>query len=191
VTKQTAFLVAVFVAPNLVSAIDRGFCVGASVGEKVTLESNVAPSPGAGVEDRSYKLCGGMDIGKHLAVELAHHDLGTQHCCDASVADWGYRIDVVSYSASVLAKLPIGRCDLFATLGYRFWDESGSVVTIAGPQPYSEHPSDLVAGAGADLRMTDHLAVRVEWEYFRRETDRWNVIGGDDDAWFAGLRYEF
>jgi hypothetical protein len=185
------FILAALATPNLVSALERDFYLGASLGEKVTLDIEEENWPGTETDDRSFKLLAGVDIGDYLAVELAYLDLGTHSCCSSVVADWGYVIDVDGYTVSLLGKLPIERFELFARVGYGFWDQSGFVVTIGGQQPFSEHPKDFVAGAGADFNLNDHFAVRAEWEYFKLESGEWHALDDAGDSFFIGLQYEF
>ncbi|MCP4901914.1 MAG: porin family protein [bacterium] len=188
---QAVVLVALLFTPALVSATDKDFYIGASLGEEIFLASDRS-MPGADVEGRSYKLFGGLNFGNHFAIELAYHDLGKQVCCADNVADAGYDVDIDGYSANLLARLPVKRFEFFAKLGYLFWDQHGRWITVVGPQPYSNGGNDLMAGAGVEFNMTDHLAVRLEWEHFLMNADEPPFLFEENgDAFSLGILFEF
>lgn len=187
---RVVVLIAVLFSPIFVAATDTGIYVGGSVGEEISFISSVY-GQGADVDGRSFKLFGGVDIGEYFAVELAYHDLGDRNCCWYGAADYDARIKLDGYSASVLAKLPVSRFDLFAKVGYLFWDQGGSVFGIEGERyPYSDDGSDFMAGVGVEFNLTDHFAVRAEWEYINIDNELF-YMDDHDDTFSLGVRYTF
>jgi hypothetical protein len=185
--KEGFLLLALLVAPGLVSAGERGFYLGGALGEKVSLTSE--PFFTASVEDRSYKLFAGYYLGRHFAVELAKLDLGTQVCCAEPILDGGYAVEIDAYSLNLVAKLPVHRFDLFAKAGYLFWDEGGTAMTWGGPMRLSEHGRDLMTGVGADINLSNRFAVRLEWEYYDFDFDGMVRLEEDADSFFIGVRF--
>jgi opacity protein-like surface antigen len=181
-------LLVLLVAPSLVSAGERGFYLGGALGEKVSLTSELNLT--TSVDDRSYKLFGGYYLGRHFAIELARHDLGTQVCCAEPVLDAGYALEIDAYSLNLVGKLPVHRFDLFAKVGYLFWDRSGTAMTLGGPIRLSEHGRDLMSGVGADINLSNRFAVRLEWEYYDFDFDSMVRLEEDADSFFIGVRFK-
>jgi opacity protein-like surface antigen len=187
---QAVVLIVYLFSPVVVSAAETEIYVGASLGEKVSFIMPVY-RPGSEVEDQSFSLFGGIDIGEYFAVELAYHDLGRRYCCWYGAADIGGGLDLDGYSASVIAKVPVRRFDLFAKVGYLFWDHSGNVLSIEGPVPFFDDGSDLMLGVGVDFNLTDHFALRAQWEYFGIDPEPLFYLDEHGDAFSLGICYSF
>lgn len=115
--------------------------------------------------DDSQKLYLGIGWGRYFAVEGSYYDLGGRSCCP-ELADAGYVSSVDGLSLAGVGRWPLGRFELFGKAGMLQWEESGEMITIAGPQPFTTDGSDLLFGAGGAVRLLEHLAARVEWEAF-------------------------
>lgn len=141
--------------------------LGFGAGEKVTASQFERSFQDLGVQarDESWKLYGGIDLGRHLGVEATYYDFGSRTCCPA-LADAGFDTRLDGYSIALVGRLPLDRVELFGKAGTLFWEESGQVITFAGPLPRSADGSDLVAGVGVDYRILDSLGLRAEWETF-------------------------
>jgi hypothetical protein len=173
---------ALFLAPIVCHGADVGTYLGGSIGRGVEIQAT--GDVGADASDPSFKLFGGIGIGRILAVEIAYHDFGTTTCCGPSYADFGFERNGNGFSASAMALWPISRLRLFAKAGALWWDVDGYDLTIAGPQPYSNDGVDLVAGVGGDVKVVSGLRVRLEWEHLK-------IDGDDADSVTVGALWQF
>ena len=143
-----------------------GGYVGGSVGDGLKGPLAAAGGPGLGVEGsaRSYRLVGGWDLGRYVAVEAAYFDAGSQHL--VPVADNGFDVDFSGHSAAALARLPLGSFSPFVRVGMLRWKEKGELMTIIGPTPYSRADESLLLGAGVGYDVARNFSLRAEWERF-------------------------
>ncbi len=197
---QVAVLAAMTIAATAAYAVEKHFYVGGSAGEEATLASFptdvMPPDVEVFAEDRAYKFFGGLQLGDHLGLELAYHDFGSQTCCRAVLTDlnFGFVINVDGYSAALVARLPVHRFALFGKLGYLLWDADGEVFQVwpARTDPYSSDGGAPMAGVGSEFRMTNHLGVRLEWEYFDFEDAGPAAAVFEEVSIFsAGIQYRF
>lgn len=121
--------------------------------------------PYADAEGDAWKLFAGIRMGRHLAIEVGHHDLGEQRCC-RGFADLGFASAVDGVSAAALGRWPLGRWAPFVKVGVLAWEEDGQFITLIGPTPRSADGTDLLLGAGFDLELTARFAIRGEWERY-------------------------
>jgi hypothetical protein len=161
--------VALFLTPILCDAANLSIYVGGAIARGVEIEA--VEDVGAESTDPSFKLFGGVGIGKNIAAEIAYHDLGTTTCCGPNYADFGFERNGDAFSASAVALWPINRFRLFAKAGALWWDVDGHDLTIAGRRPYSNDGVDFVAGAGGDIAVVSGLRIRLEWERLKIDDD--------------------
>ena len=112
-----------------------------------------------------WKLLLGVGVGRYFAVEGAYYDLGGLICCE-NLADGGFDSKMDGFSVAVAGRLPLGRVTLFGKLGILAWQEDGTAITIAGPVDFSEDGTDLLTGAGLDVRLARGFELRGEWEHY-------------------------
>jgi opacity protein-like surface antigen len=157
------------------------------------------------VTDDSNKLFIGYRFSSSLAVELSRIDFGTagiRLSTNVSAPAGEFRgdadvsVDVTGLSLAGLFGLPIGnRFSVYARLGVLDWeadgrgrasgsvpDGSGGRTAVAEQFVASESGTDVHYGVGGRFRVTDHIALRAEWE--RYEIADLNVLS-------AGLEYGF
>jgi opacity protein-like surface antigen len=157
------------------------------------------------VTDDANKVYIGYRFSRSVAVELSHIDFGTagiRLSTDVTAPSGTFRgeaevsVDVTGLSLAGLFGLPLGnRFSVYARLGVLDWEAdgrgtaTGSVPDGAGGRTAtteqfvaSESGADVHYGVGARFRVTDHVAVRAEWE--RYEIADLNVLS-------AGLEYAF
>ena len=131
----------------------------------------------------TFKVFGGGRA-ENLAIELAYVDLG-----DVTVTGPGgtASIDASGLEASVAGFWPVGgNFELFAKGGLFAWsvDVSATLVGfgfIAG----TDSGTDLTFGVGGQFRVSDTVAVRVEYQQFN------DVSGIDYDYLSAGISASF
>lgn len=158
----------ILLVPTSLSAAD--FYFGAGVGPKV--EAGVFRHGQSDLErfaeadGETWKLFAGLELNRHLALEVATLELGSQRCCGNNVADLGFTSDVGGYSLAAIGRWPVGRIVPFLKVGYLDWSEDGEFVTLAGTSPRSAEGTDPLFGAGLDLELPDGYVLRAEWERF-------------------------
>lgn len=184
--KPTVLFLALLALAAAAPAAPLSFYLGASLGG----DSGVDPGDldldtgDFGVDtDRTWKVFGGLGIGRILGVEAAWHDFGTATCCEGLV-DAGFAVDLDGYSVAAVAGFPLSRLRLFAKVGVFSWQADGAIVTLAGETPVSLDGEDAMGGVGVDLKLTRHLSVRGEWELFE-------LAGGSLDVASVGVQYRF
>ena len=162
IRRLTAALVISFVPTGLGAA---DLYLGAGIGPEVEAgEFRRGLERFAEAEGETWKLFAGVEVGRHLAFEVATFELGTQRCCGANVADLGFTSDVGGYSLAALGRWPIGLFVPFVKAGLLFWEEEGQFVTLLGPSPGSADGTDPLLGAGLELELPAKVGIRAEWE---------------------------
>ena len=186
--------------------------VGGSIGKSDIKFNNAAqsdqfldlgftnPTTVSSTKDTGYRLFGGYQLHKYIAVEGAYVDLGR----------FGFRTDVTprgsltgstridGFELSALGTLPIGdRFGLFARVGAvaaqtkTSYTGGGSIETLIGGDTQKKRSTELVYGAGAMFNINQNLSVRGEWSRYDKLG---NVLtGGRTNAnlYSLGIVYRF
>jgi hypothetical protein len=147
----------------------NGFYLGGSVGQ-TTLEIG---SYELDLEDfdfsadtTSYKILAGYRFFAYLGVEASYLHFGTlSDSFDASGEPVTVDTELKGFDACAMGMLPIGIVDLYAKLGIVVWDADISALIGGLPEFTTDSGSDLVYGAGIQVRFRG-LGVRGEIEYF-------------------------
>jgi OOP family OmpA-OmpF porin len=159
---------------------------------------NGATSVAINNDDRhvGYKLYGGYQFNKYLALEGGYFDLGR----------FGYTVTTVpagtlhgetrirGANLDVLGMLPIfDRFSAFARVGVNYARAkdsftSSGFVNVANSNP-SENGTNYKFGLGLQYQITDSLAMRLEGERYRVKDGIGNK--GDIDLYSVGLIYQF
>jgi hypothetical protein len=182
-TVLAAFLLVVAATPGAVLA--EGFYFGGSVGEEVVggdVRSQSTHGSEASGPGESYRVFGGVGLGRYAALEVAYNDFGERSV--VPIADFGYDLDLTGYSGAVLGIVPMGRVSLFGKAGVLRWTEEGTIITIAGLQDRSVDGSDLLLGAGVTFGLAPRFGLRAEWE-------RYDFESGAEDALLGGVEVRF
>ncbi len=185
------FLIAALTASVLATAPafadnDRGAYIGVGVGQfNIKSDLDLGETPGESVErfdsdDTSLKLFGGWRFNRYLALELAYIDLGS---LEDRIAGLPVDLSIEGFAPYVVGTLPLGIFELFAKVGYFFYDaEAGVGGSNSGLPRVSDSDSDedLVYAFGVGITLFDHLNARLEYELFDTDDD-------DSDAiWLSG-----
>ena len=176
---------ALLAIPTLAQALD--LYVGGGLASDVTA-GRLANDPAfdhAGTDSTGdrYKFFAGFDLGRRLTVEASYLDLGSQRCC-TDVTDLAFDSSTTGYSAALLARWPIGRFAVYGKVGAMRWREDATLITFGGPSDASDSGTDPLYGAGATFGVTDHFALRAEWE-------RYDFGGESADGVWAAAQYRF
>lgn len=124
--------------------------------------------------DTSYKVFGGVMFNENIGAEFAWHDLG-------SPDDAGNAVDeLTAASGQVIGVLPLGQFDLFAKVGFAYYDAEFEFADGGTP---TRNGVELASGFGA----------RYNWGKFavRAEAEAIDVEFGDLYNLSLGAQYRF
>jgi OOP family OmpA-OmpF porin len=176
-------------APGTASAQENpeGLYVGAGWGQfnlgiDNLSEAGSAISSIAKSDDNAWKVFAGYRFNPYIAIEAAYIDFG--HPSDrfeATGANGNYRVALSGFAPSLIGTVPVGPVELFAKLGYYYYNVDVRVdFDTPGPSLDSSHSgSDLIYGGGVGLTLADHLQLRAEYEVV--DLDR----GNSDAVWLS------
>lgn len=168
--KTCSFLYAglLMLCANGASAVEPGGYFGFSLG---SAEDDILNE-----SDTGYKLVAGYTVNENLGGEIAFVDLGSYPIYDPFFGP--LTLDQYGVSFQGVGYLPVGsNLDLFGKFGLFVWTVDVGFATDDG--------TDLTYGFGGNLRMSDQLSLRAEWERFA------DISGGDVDLLSAGITYHF
>jgi hypothetical protein len=192
-------LAGVLLLPSFAPAL-AGPYAGASFGQASTdvqlsdLDDGSTLSSGS-VDDTStcWKIYGGFRAFKFFSVEAGYTDLGevsANAVSDGSgliydAGDVASTYEAEALSVATLGVLPLGRVNLFAKVGYMFWDADASLSNSAfGDIVASDDGEDVMYGAG------------LVWDYkglgeLRFEYETAEVAATDINTLSAGVSFLF
>jgi opacity protein-like surface antigen len=141
---------------------DSGFYVGAGVGT-FDVEIDDIEDIGTTVEsfegdDTAFKVFAGWRFMPWLALELNYIDLGGP---EDTIAGQKVEIDLTGFAPYLIGTLPLGPVELFAKVGYYFYDIELNEESI---KSIDESDEDLAYGAGIGITFFEHLHARLEYE---------------------------
>jgi OmpA-OmpF porin, OOP family len=169
------------------TAQDSGFYAAFHLGQ-ATLKDFCSDVGGPGVscdeKDTAWKILGGYQFNRNLALELGYTDFG-----EATVAGPGIggTLAATAFEVVAVGMLPIAdRFSIYGKIGiYRGDTEANGLGGSA-----SETNTDLTFGIGAGFNFTRNLGVRAEWQKYQDIGG--GVIGeGDVDVVSIGLLWKF
>ena len=156
--------VAGFSAPA--SAQDMGFYIGATFGS-ATQDGQCEGTP-AGFscddKDSAWRILGGYQFNRNLAIELGYHNLG-----EASASGGGVTVtdEVTAWELLAVGSFPLAnQFSLYGKLGmYR--GEVERTVTLGGLSASAdESGTEFTFGLGARYDFMPNLGVRAEWQRY-------------------------
>jgi outer membrane immunogenic protein len=169
---------------------ERGLYLGAGVGlfniEIDDLRDVAATSEGFDSDDTVYKVFAGWRFAPFIAVELDYLDLGApedriQPCRlspEYQCTPINVEAEISGVAPYLIGTLPLGRLELFAKVGYYFYDIEINAESLGSLDDSNE---DLVYGAGLGITLFEHLHARLEYEIIDiSEVDDANA------AWLSG-----
>lgn len=150
-------------AQSALGGPDSAWYLGATVGQSKS-KTTCALFFGGNCDstDTVYRVFGGYQVNKNLALELGYQELG-----DVSLNSLGLTATVgaKTYDLSALAMLPVtDRISVYGRLGIYYAD-----VDLTGNTPIlnaSTSGTDLVYGVGAQYNFSNGLGIRAEWQKY-------------------------
>jgi OOP family OmpA-OmpF porin len=167
-----------------------GLYVGGSLGQTSfdkDIVRGLITSGRVDTSDTGFKIFGGYEFNRNVALELAYVDLGKARYSGFAGSDpvVGGKVEVTGVNLSAIGSWPLApTVDLFGKIGFLSWEDKASDVT--GGQPFSDKidGTDLTFGFGASFHITRNISARVEWERFR-------VDETDADLFSVGAVFKF
>jgi OOP family OmpA-OmpF porin len=199
--KSTSAVFAVFASVALLVASptwsqERGAYLGASLGQVEHKQGCTGVTISCDQKDTSWRIFGGYEFNRHIAVELGYANLGeTSASGIVSGVNVTANIEVGAWDLTAVGSIPVmDRLSLYGRAGLYLAETeasgTGSVPGFSTSFNESESNSGFTFGLGVKFSILRNLAVRGEW---RRYVD----VGGDDvgesdvDVLSVGLLYRF
>ena len=157
---------------------DRGWYVGASLGQSSTDIEGCGGAISCDDKDTAWRILGGYQINRNFAVELGYHQLG-----DASASFPGGQ---VNFEANAIELVGIGMLPLannfglYAKAGFYRGETEATGSNIGGPINEKATNTDLTFGLGAQYNFNPRLGVRAEWQRYMNMGDEDTPIGESD-----------
>ena len=162
-------------------AQDPGFYLGGALGQ-TSFDVDCTGTTSCDDKDSSWKIFGGYQFNKNLALEFGYADLG-EATASVSVPPFTVNgaLEATVWDLVAVGSLPIAdRFSIFGNLGlYRADTDLNATVPGLGSASESDSNTDLTFGVGARYDFTRNLGVRLEWQ-------RYQDVGGE----FAGVTLE-
>lgn len=187
-----------------VAATETGIFLGGSVGYVLhdeNADSVNAAMVAAGLTGNSdvdegalgWKAYFGYNFTRYFGLEAGYVDLGEadgDFTVVAPVAGGGtLETDLSGYTLSAVIRYPFTeQLGTFAKIGGFFWDTDGRARVTAGGTTVvlndDESGNDLTFGVGMKYAVSEHVAVRADWDRY------WNVTDDDNDVDFFSVGFE-
>lgn len=157
-----AALIALATMPALADDNPGGLYLGAGVGQ-FNLEIDDVNDATAAIEhfdsdDTTFKVFAGWRFMPFLAVELTYMDLGNP---EDTIGGTRVETQISGVAPYMVGTLPLGPIELFARVGYYFYDIEINEQSV---RSLDESDEDLAYGAGIGITLFDHLHARLEYE---------------------------
>jgi hypothetical protein len=167
-----AILIALLATPAAFAQNEGGLYLGAGAGRFNVEVDNVGDVTDTvrsfDADDTTFKAFAGWRFNPYIGVELDYMDLGNP---EDTIDERRVNADVNGIAPYVVGTLPVGPVELFAKVGYLFYDVK---VDVDDLDVVDDSNEDLVYGGGIGLTLFEHLHTRLEYEVID--------IGEFDDA---------
>lgn len=153
----------------------NGFYAGASIGQ-ATIDACDGVT-NCDDEDTSWKIFGGWEFNRNIALEAAWVDFGE---VSGSIDGSKVSAEVDGWALAGKFMLPLNeQFGVFGKLGMIMWDVEGG----GAASGFDDDGTDLMFGIGAQYMFTDQFGIVGEWE--------WYDIDNDVDLFSIGALYKF
>jgi opacity protein-like surface antigen len=136
-------------------------------------------------DDNSWKAFAGWRFNPYVAFEVNYVDFGSpSDRLDAAGSSGDYQLEISGVQPAVYGALPLGPVEVFAKVGYYFYDVDLSVdLDDLGDDVFSSDTSEEDWSYGGGLGATIFERVALKLEYERIDSD---VIDDFDSVWLSG-----
>jgi OmpA-OmpF porin, OOP family len=176
---------------------EAGIYIGAAVGQAEHKDGCEGANISCDEKDAAWKLFGGYQFNRYVAVEAGYADLGESRArgtVGAITVDAKFAVTAFELSAVGTVPVVVDRLSLMLRGGvYRAEAKlsgSGTVGAIVVPVSETDSNFDLTFGLGVRYDFTRNLGVRAEWQrYVDVGTD--DVGKSDIDVLSIGVLWKF
>lgn len=199
--KRTAKAVAAAALAMLIAtpawSQDAGFYLGASIGQSQAKEF-CDDSSGFSCDDKdtAWKIFGGYQFNRHLAIEAGYTDLG-EFSASGVLSGVSVRgtVEVTAFELMGVGSFPVvDRFSLYGKLGLYHAETKQNVTGTLGAVTVTnndkEKNTDVTFAFGARFDLTRSLGIRAQWQ-------RYLNVGGEDvgeddiDVFSVGVLWRF
>jgi len=169
---------------------DKGFYIGATVGQSKVKDFCSGIGVSCEDTDTALRILGGYQFNKHFALELGYSQLG-----EASISSGALfaKVEATAWELVAVGMLPVAdRFSIYGKIGmYRADSDFSTNIVVPGiPQAFSESNNDLTFGFGLQFDISRSFGVCAEYQ-------RYQDLGGpeigesDLDVMSIGVVYRF
>lgn len=135
-------------------------------------------------DDNAWKVFAGWRFNPYFALELNYVDFGDpDDRLEASGSSGDYRLELSGVQPAILGTFPLGPVELFAKLGYYFYDIDLSIdLDDITEDVFTSDTSEEAWSYGGGVGMTFFERLHARLEYERIDTD---VIDDLDSIWLS------
>ncbi|MFO7304000.1 MAG: outer membrane beta-barrel protein [Gammaproteobacteria bacterium] len=136
-------------------------------------------------DDNAWRVFVGWRLNPYFSLEIAYVDFGDPgDRFDAEGTSGDYRLEMSGVQPAVYGTLPLGPVELFAKLGYYFYDVDLRIdLDDLGGDVFRSDSSEEAWSYGAGVGMTFFERLHVRLEYEKLDPD---VIDDLDAIWLSG-----
>lgn len=169
----------------------RGFYVGGGFGQFNVQVDDESDFDNAVTEidddDHAWRIFGGYRINQYFAAELNYVDFGENSGStgsDSSGSSGNYSVDLAGFQPAIYGIVPLGPVELYAKLGYYFYDVDLDVnIDNIHQDNLSADTSEEALSYGFGVGVTFFERLNAKLEYEKIDTD---VIDDLDAIWLTG-----
>jgi opacity protein-like surface antigen len=136
-------------------------------------------------DDNAWKVFAGWRLNPYFAFELNYVDFGEPNDrLNSSGSSGDYRLELSGFQPAIYGTLPLGPVELFAKVGYYFYDVKLNVdLDDLGDDVFQSDASeeDWSYGAGAGVTLFERLHARLEYEKIDSSS-----LDDFDSIWLSG-----
>lgn len=173
------------------AAQDTGWYVGATVGQSQVQDlCDDFSGPGVSCDDKdpAWRILGGYQFTRFLAVELGYHDLGK---IQASGPGGTASRKANAWEILGVGSLPLGPVSIYGKLGAYRGETKGVANTVLLSGDVTETNTDVTYGAGVRFDLTRNIGLRGEWQRYPSTGDDDTTGKADIDVLSLGLLWRF
>jgi OmpA-OmpF porin, OOP family len=162
---KTKLIGAIFVALGMTGTAlaENGFYAGASIGQ-ATVDACEGVT-NCDDEDTSWKIFGGWELHRNIAIEAAWVDLGE---ISGSFGGLAVSAEADGWTLAGKGMLPLNeQFGVFGKLGMIMWDVEGG----GAASGIDDDGTDLIYGLGAQYMFSDRFGIVGEWEWYDIDDD--------------------
>lgn len=169
---------------------DAGWYIGGTIGQSEVDIENCGGPIACDEKDMAWRILGGYQINRNVAVELGFHQFG-----DASASGPGGNLNYEANAFELvgLGAFPLGNgFSIYGKAGlYRGETKVTGSTVLTGPVDIKETNTDLTYGIGAQYNVNRQLGIRLEWQRYTDVGDDATIDESDIDVMSLGLVFRF